>query len=144
MKIKKDIIDKIIAHAKQGLPLEVCGYLASRNGVFSHHYEMTNIDQSQEHYFMDKEEQMKTVKEARANGFELGATYHSHPVTPARPSEEDIKLAYDPNISYVIISLFYGAIGGILKRQIGEFFRHWKLVDPDKTNGVIPEVTERG
>ncbi|PIU47526.1 MAG: hypothetical protein COS94_06795, partial [Candidatus Hydrogenedentes bacterium CG07_land_8_20_14_0_80_42_17] len=31
--------------------------------------------------------------------------YHSHPATPARPSQEDIKLAFDPSISYVIISL---------------------------------------
>jgi proteasome lid subunit RPN8/RPN11 len=33
------------------------------------------------------------------------ANYHSHPETPARPSEEDIRLVFDPNISYVIASL---------------------------------------
>lgn len=128
MRIKKEIIDKIIAHAKQGLPLEICGYLASTNGVFSHHYEMTNIDQNQEHYSMDMNEQMKTVKEARANGFELGAVYHSHPVTPARPSTEDIKLAYDPNISYVIISLADG----------GEDVKSFKIKDSQ----VTPEGIE--
>lgn len=128
MRIKKEIIDKIIAHAKQGLPLEICGYLASTNGVFSHHYEMTNIDQNQEHYSMDMNEQMKTVKEARAKGFELGAVYHSHPVTPARPSTEDIKLAYDPNISYVIISLADG----------GEDVKSFKIKDSQ----VTPEGIE--
>ena len=128
MKIKKDIIGKIIAHAKQGLPLEICGYLASRNGVFSHHYEMTNIDQSQEHYSMDMTEQMKTVKEARANGFEVSAVYHSHPETPARPSEEDIRLAYDSNYSYVIISLADG----------GEDIKSFKIKDKQ----VSPEDIE--
>ena len=49
MKIKKDIIDKIIAHAKSGAPIEVCGYLAGQNGVISRHYELTNIDDSEEH-----------------------------------------------------------------------------------------------
>jgi proteasome lid subunit RPN8/RPN11 len=33
------------------------------------------------------------------------ACYHSHPATPARPSEEDINLAYDPDLRYIIISL---------------------------------------
>ena len=38
-------------------------------------------------------------------GFELAGVYHSHPTSPARPSQEDIKLAYDPDLSYVIVSL---------------------------------------
>ncbi|HCT84640.1 MAG TPA: hypothetical protein DF296_05525 [Candidatus Margulisbacteria bacterium] len=33
------------------------------------------------------------------------ANYHSHPKSPARPSEEDIRMAYDPDILYFIISL---------------------------------------
>jgi proteasome lid subunit RPN8/RPN11 len=41
----------------------------------------------------------------RAAGLQLCAIYHSHPTSPARPSAEDIKLAYDPGISYVIVSL---------------------------------------
>jgi proteasome lid subunit RPN8/RPN11 len=41
----------------------------------------------------------------RAAGLQLRAIYHSHPATAARPSEEDIRLAYDPGVSYVIVSL---------------------------------------
>ena len=41
----------------------------------------------------------------RTSGFAMRAVYHSHPETPARPSAEDIKLAYDPSLSYVIVSL---------------------------------------
>ena len=33
------------------------------------------------------------------------ANYHSHPSSPSRPSVEDIRLAFDPSISYVIASL---------------------------------------
>jgi len=33
------------------------------------------------------------------------AIYHSHPESPARPSEEDIRLALTPDVSHVIISL---------------------------------------
>ena len=108
MKVKKEIIDNIIAHAEGGAPLEICGYLASKDGVVIKHYELTNIDQSEDHFSFDPKEQFDTVKDARANGYDLCAVYHSHPVTPARPSQEDIRLAYDPNISYVIVSLADG------------------------------------
>ena len=45
------------------------------------------------------------VKDLRAKGLTMLAIYHSHPETPARPSEEDIKLALTPDVSYLIISL---------------------------------------
>lgn len=108
MKIKKDIIEKIISHAKKDAPIEACGYLAGKDGVLSRHYELTNIDKSEEHFAFDPKEQFKPVKDARALGLEVSAVYHSHPETPARPSAEDIKLAYDPNYSYVIVSLANG------------------------------------
>ena len=108
MKIKKDIINKIIAHAQKGAPIEMCGYLTGQDNIVSKHYELTNIDHSEDHFSFDPQEQFAAVKDARANGLEVCAVYHSHPVTPARPSQEDIRLAYDPSISYVIISLADG------------------------------------
>jgi len=45
------------------------------------------------------------INECRNQGLKIRAVYHSHPETPARPSNEDIKLAYDPSLSYVIVSL---------------------------------------
>jgi proteasome lid subunit RPN8/RPN11 len=43
--------------------------------------------------------------DVRSKKMEILAVYHSHPATPARPSGEDIALAHDPDVSYVIISL---------------------------------------
>ena len=103
--IPKSIVEEIYAQAKAEAPLEACGYLGGKDGVVSVRYPLYNIDQSTEHFSFDPKDQFKVVKEARANGIDLIAVYHSHPETPARPSEEDIKLAYDPSISYVIASL---------------------------------------
>ena len=128
MKIKKDILGRIIAHAKKMAPIEACGYLASQDDVVNKHYELTNIDQSEEHFSFDPAEQFAAVKDARVNGFEVCAVYHSHPATPARPSQEDIKLAYDPNISYVIASLADG----------GEDVKSFKI----KNAQVTPEDIE--
>jgi proteasome lid subunit RPN8/RPN11 len=41
----------------------------------------------------------------RHNNLNLVAIYHSHPETPARPSQSDIRLAYDPEPYYLLISL---------------------------------------
>jgi proteasome lid subunit RPN8/RPN11 len=103
--ISQHVLDLITIHSKQGLPHEVCGYLAEKDGRIIVHYELTNIDAAVDHFSMRPEEQFAAIKDMRQKGLMLKAAYHSHPETPARPSEEDIKLAYDPEISYVIISL---------------------------------------
>jgi len=66
---------------------------------------MTNTDHSPEHFSFDPSEQFQALRTARSQGFELIANYHSHPETPSRPSVEDIRLAYDPDILYLILSL---------------------------------------
>jgi [CysO sulfur-carrier protein]-S-L-cysteine hydrolase len=105
LKIPKHIHDELVAHARQGLPLEVCGLLGGRAGSVSAAYRLTNTDASNEHFSMDPKEQFAAVKAMRAAGQDMLAVYHSHPETPARPSQEDIRLAHTPGISYVIVSL---------------------------------------
>lgn len=105
LRITREIINAMETHARQDAPIEVCGYLACRDGVVCKHFPMANTDQEAEHYAMDPKEQFAVVRAARELGMRVCAVYHSHPVTPARPSEEDIRLAFDPTISYVIVSL---------------------------------------
>ena len=103
--IKKEIAERLYQQAKEGLPNEVCGYLAGKDNEVLIHYELENTDASPEHFSMDPKEQFQAVKDARDKGYQILSCYHSHPETPARPSEEDIKLAYDPNMLYLIVSL---------------------------------------
>ena len=105
IQIKREISDQIIKHAQKELPNEACGYLAEQNGIIIKAFEMTNIDKSPEHFSFEPAEQFSVFREVRKLGLSIIANYHSHPSTPSRPSEEDIRLAYDPDISYVIISL---------------------------------------
>jgi len=105
IQIPAQIINELFNHARTGLPEEVCGYLAGNDSQVVKHFRLTNIDHSHEHFSFDTKEQFEVVREARKLGLEILANYHSHPETPARPSQEDIRLAFDPNISYVIVSL---------------------------------------
>jgi proteasome lid subunit RPN8/RPN11 len=103
--IDSNVLNIIIDHAKHDLPNEACGYLAGKDGVITKSYSLVNIDKSPEHYSFNPEEQFATLKKVRREGLEILANYHSHPATPARPSVEDILLAYDPDIHYFIVSL---------------------------------------
>ena len=105
LQIKKHIIQQIIVNAQKDLPNETCGYLAGNDGVITDIYPLTNIDHSPEHFSFDPYEQFATVKDARNKGLDIIANYHSHPSTPARPSVEDIRLAFDSSIRYFIVSL---------------------------------------
>jgi proteasome lid subunit RPN8/RPN11 len=109
VRIKETDHEAIVAYAKNGLPNEVCGLISGRieKGVriIEKVYFTTNVDGSHEHFSMDPREQLSAVKDMRANELVPLGNFHSHPQTPARPSEEDIRLAYDPSASYLILSL---------------------------------------
>ncbi|MDO8446759.1 MAG: M67 family metallopeptidase [Deltaproteobacteria bacterium] len=105
MKITQTIIDEILVHAREGYPDEVCGLMAGRDGTISRVFRTTNIDKSSISYMMEPAEQFRAFKEMRAEGLELLAIYHSHPTSPAYPSQTDVRLAFYPEAVYVIVSL---------------------------------------
>ena len=109
LNLKKSDYDKMLQHCKDGMPNESCGLLAGtvegEVKTVTKIYLLTNIDASNEHFSMDPKEQFAALKDARANGVGIIGNFHSHPESPSRPSEEDKRLAYDPNIEYLILSL---------------------------------------
>ena len=105
LRIPGHIYRRMVEHAREGAPLEVCGILGGRDNSVSEIRPMTNTDASHEHFTMEPREQFAVAKDFRSKDLEMLAVYHSHPTTPARPSQEDIRLARTPDISTVIVSL---------------------------------------
>ncbi len=124
---------KILAHARAGFPNEACGLLAGReeNGVrqVERVYLLTNTDSSNEHFSMDPREQLAAVRDMRANGWTPLGNWHSHPETPSRPSREDIRLAYDPNASYLILSLEAQAAPNLNAFRIRNGAYEWEILE---------------
>ena len=112
MFIGKEIIDKLVEQARQDTPNETCGYLLGTSGtegdVVTEHYWMENIDHSSEHFSFAPKDQFAALRYAREHGLKILANWHSHPASPSRPSQEDLRLANDPNIRYAILSLHEG------------------------------------
>jgi [CysO sulfur-carrier protein]-S-L-cysteine hydrolase len=105
LKIPNEIYAQMLDQARAETPIEACGMLAGSEGKVTKLYRMTNADASSDHFMMTPEQQFAVVKDIRAEGLAMLAIYHSHPETPARPSEEDIRLALTPDVIYVIVSL---------------------------------------
>lgn len=101
IKISKDIYEQMIGHAKKGFPNEACGILAGPDKFFP----MTNLDNASISYFMDPKEQLVVFKEMRKLGIEMSGIFHSHVASEAYPSQKDIRLAFYPEVSYLIVSL---------------------------------------
>nr|AGS53579.1 Mov34/MPN/PAD-1 [uncultured bacterium contig00070] len=132
IRIKQADYESIVSHARAGLPNEACGLIAGRDEgdarIVEKVYLLSNPDKSPEHFSIDPKEQLAAVKDMRANGIKPLGNFHSHPSTPARPSEEDIRLSYDPKASYLILSLSseppvlkaFGVAGGVVSLQMVE------------------------
>ncbi len=110
IKMNRSDYERILSDSKKRLPNEACGLIGgiiSENGDKSVKkvYLLTNTDNSNEHFSLDPKEQLAAVKDMRAEGLVPLGNWHSHPESPSRPSEEDKRLAYDKNASYMILSL---------------------------------------
>ena len=130
--LRQSDYDAMVAWARQNLPAEACGLLAGeRTGALEARVErvwlLENADASSEHFTITPADQLRALREARAEGLAMLGNWHSHPQTPSRPSEEDKRLANDTSAFYLILSL--AGPEPVLRAF---------TVDAQKTVGVVP------
>ena len=105
MQIEGKYLSEMISHAREDAPQEACGILAGRGHRVLRMYRARNAQRSSTSYSLDPEEQYRIFRDIEDRGLELVGIYHSHPSSPATPSDTDIEQAYYPEVSYVLISL---------------------------------------
>jgi proteasome lid subunit RPN8/RPN11 len=106
MKISKQLIDEMVAHAREDLPNECCGMIGGRNGEATRVVRVENAAASPLRYEMDPQGQYDALKAIEDEGEELLAIYHSHTRSAAYPSQTDVNEARMwPEQVYVIVSL---------------------------------------
>lgn len=106
VRFRTSVLERLVAEARAGAPLEVCGILAAdADGIVVAAFPLTNVAASETYYSIDPAEQFAAYRQSRDEGLEAIGAYHSHPASPARPSATDIAEAHDPEGLYVIVSL---------------------------------------
>jgi proteasome lid subunit RPN8/RPN11 len=103
VEISKPDFDELVAHARESAPNECCGYLRLKGGRVEQVFRSQNLRESPYGYELDPKS-LLAANDLDDDGFEV-AIYHSHPRSPAEPSQTDINLAHYPHWTYVIVSL---------------------------------------
>jgi proteasome lid subunit RPN8/RPN11 len=103
MEISKAQLEDVIAHAHADAPNECCGYMRLTDGHVDEVVRAENLRASPYGYEIDPKA-LLAANDLDDEGFGV-AIYHSHPRSPAEPSQTDINLAHYPHWLYVIVSL---------------------------------------
>ncbi|MFL5819738.1 MAG: Mov34/MPN/PAD-1 family protein [Solirubrobacteraceae bacterium] len=105
MRISRELVEEIVAHARREAPNECCGMVASQDGRAVRVYPATNAAASPLRYQVEPHDQYRIEMAIDDAGLELGAIYHSHTRSAPYPSQTDINLAFHPDALYVIVGL---------------------------------------
>jgi [CysO sulfur-carrier protein]-S-L-cysteine hydrolase len=105
VRISRQLLDELIAHAQAEAPNECVGMIAARNGEAVAVHRATNAAASPLRYEIEGREQYRIQTAIEDAGLDLGAIYHSHTRSAPEPSQTDINLAFYPDALYVIVGL---------------------------------------
>lgn len=106
LRIRRDLVDAMVEHARRDHPDEACGVLAGPVGSERPErcIEMTNAERSPNFYRFDSMEDIRLERELDSRNEERVVIYHSHTATEAYPSRTDVSIAGYPEAHYVLIS----------------------------------------
>lgn len=108
MRIAQDLIDEMVAHARDDLPNECCGMVGGSNGTATSVYRARNHFASPLRFGVHPDDLFRiTQKEMPERGEDLVAIYHSHTKSRAYPSQTDLNEAQHswPDAIWLIVSL---------------------------------------
>lgn len=137
--IRRDLVDRIVAHARADHPDEACGVIAGPVGSDrpERFIAMVNAARSPTFYEFDSTDLLRLYREMDDADEVPVVIYHSHTATEARPSRTDIALASEPEAHYVLVSTRQtGAEDGPFE------FRSFRIVDGTVTEEEVNVVEE--
>jgi [CysO sulfur-carrier protein]-S-L-cysteine hydrolase len=105
MRIAPELLEELVAHAREELPNESCGMIAHDAERFAQFFPARNEFASPMRFRIDSRDQIRIWNAIDELGLDT-AIFHSHPNSEASPSQTDINLARDwPGAIWVICSL---------------------------------------
>ncbi|HEY8225305.1 MAG TPA: M67 family metallopeptidase [Pyrinomonadaceae bacterium] len=131
--LRRSQLTEILLHAQQAAPYECCGLIGgSEDGRTASIYRLTNVAPNTEIAYEAAPEQLFSAqRQMRQRGETLLAIYHSHPrAAEPTPSETDVRLAYYPSATYLIVGL--GGTDPVVRGfTISEEHHQWEQVEYD-------------
>jgi proteasome lid subunit RPN8/RPN11 len=104
VRVRREILDEMLAHARREPHIECCGLLAGRDGVIAAIFPATNAVASPTRYEIAPRELFELFRTFRDLGLTHLGQYHSHLASENVPSPTDIEQAGYPDQAYFIVS----------------------------------------
>ncbi|MGI8750450.1 MAG: Mov34/MPN/PAD-1 family protein [Thermoleophilaceae bacterium] len=117
MRLSRAQWNAMVDHARVDAPHECCGLLWGKDGTIGE-VERAENKRHSPYGFELTFETLSKANDLDDEGYEIGI-YHSHPRSPAEPSQTDINLAQYPHWTWLIVSL---------EKEEGEI-RAWRIAD---------------
>ena len=106
VRVGRAALEAIVAHAREAAPAECCGLLLGHDAELIEAVRTRNVaGQDRSRFVIDPKDHIDGRRDARRRGLEVVGFYHSHPCSPASPSETDRAEASYPGHLYLIVSL---------------------------------------
>jgi proteasome lid subunit RPN8/RPN11 len=106
VRISSELVDQMVAHAREEAPNECCGLVAVRDGEAVEVRAMRNEAASPLKFEVDGLAVLHASDDFEAAGGQIGAIYHSHTRTAPYPSQTDINFAAGwPGVEWIIVGL---------------------------------------
>jgi proteasome lid subunit RPN8/RPN11 len=126
IRLRREHLDAMVAHALEDAPTECCGMLAAIDGTVTAVHRATNKEASPYRFSVDPLETRRITETIEESGAELAGFYHSHTGSDPIPSPTDIRmmgpLFGPPYVHFVI---------GVADRE-KPVARAWYIADGDR------------
>jgi [CysO sulfur-carrier protein]-S-L-cysteine hydrolase len=135
LRIRRDLVAAMVAHARRDHPDEACGVIAGPEGSDrpERFVPMLNAARSPTFYEFDSGDLLRLYREMDGNGEVPVVVYHSHTATEAYPSRTDVSYASEPHAHYVLVST---------RDEQTDEVRSYRIVDGEISEEPVEVVAE--
>lgn len=118
-------VDQIVQAAEKAYPDECCGLLAGTEEtdgeiVVTRVALSANVSEEslRDRFEVDPKVRFDLMRELEDGPERIVGHYHSHPDHPAQPSEHDLKMAFEPDLMWLIVGVDRGSVKEIRAHRI--------------------------
>lgn len=128
LKIDPIIQQQVLEDAIRAFPDECCGFLfGTENGEERFLSDILVVNNAKDgdkrrRFEISAQDYLSAEQYALDKGLSLLSVYHSHPNSPAIPSEQD-RIAAQPFFSYVIVSIYKRGRNNLLSWRLNDEFQ---------------------
>jgi len=88
--IVRHVLDDVQDHARADAPRECCGLLVGTAERIVDSVRAANLHEGTTRFLIDPRDHVRAIRDSRARQLDVVGFYHSHPRSPAYPSQTDV------------------------------------------------------